>query len=67
MEYKLIQCRDKDLIKFNSEVNSYLKEGWTLHGNYRITVVESFNSESYIVNSQLLQKEVNKSALGFSK
>ena len=67
MEYKLIQYRDKDLKKFNSEINSLLKDGWTLHGDYRITTIDPTDSkEGYVINSQLLQKEEEKVPLGFN-
>jgi hypothetical protein len=66
MEYRLVQYKDKDLKKFNEEINKFLKNGWTLHGDYRITVVDPTDSEpGYIINSQLLQKEDDKPKLGF--
>jgi hypothetical protein len=68
MQYKLIQYRDKDLKKFNDEVNKYLKDNWELHGDYRVIVVEGtdITNPGYIINSQLLQKEEDKPALGFN-
>jgi hypothetical protein len=67
MQYKLIQYKDKDLKKFNDEINKLLKDEWTLHGDYRITVIEPTDkAEGYIINSQLLQKEDDKPALGFN-
>jgi hypothetical protein len=67
MQYKLIQHKDKDLKKFNIEINELLEDGWTLHGDYRITTMESSDkTEGYIVNSQLMQKEEDKPTLGFN-
>jgi len=67
MQYKLIQYKDKDLKKFNNEINELLEDGWTLHGDYRITTMEpSDKTEGYVINSQLLQKEEDKPALGFN-
>jgi len=67
MQYKLIQYKDKDLKKFNNEINELLEDGWTLHGDYRITTMEpSDKIEGYVINSQLLQKEEDKPALGFN-
>ena len=68
MQYKLIQHKDKDLKKFNDEVNKYLKDGWELHGDYRVIVIDGtdVNNPGYIINSQLLQKEEDKPKLGFN-
>lgn len=67
MEYKLIQYRDKDLKKFNDEINKYLKAGWELHGDLRTTVIDGNDREAgYVVNSQQLQKEEDKPKLGFN-
>jgi hypothetical protein len=67
MQFKLIQYRDKDLKKFNDEVNKYLKDGWELHGDYRVIVIDGTEkNEGYIINSQLLQHEGDKPALGFN-
>jgi len=66
MQFKLIQHRDKDLKKFNDEINKHLSDGWELHGDYRIVVIEATEkNEGYIINSQLLQKESDKPKLGF--
>ena len=66
MQYKLVQHKDKDLKKFNDEVNKYLSDGWELHGDYRIVVIEATDkNEGCIVNSQLLQKEEDKPKMGF--
>jgi hypothetical protein len=40
-----------------------LKEGYELHGDYRITPMEE---QGYIINSQLLQKDDDKPTMGFS-
>jgi hypothetical protein len=67
MQFKLIQYRDKDLKKFNDEINKYLKDGWELHGDYRVIVIDpSEKTDGYIINSQLLQKEEDKPKLGFN-
>lgn len=67
MQYKLVQYRDKDLKKFNDEINKLLKDDYTLHGDLRITVIDPTDKEEgYIVNSQLLQKEDSKPSLGFN-
>ena len=66
MKYKLVQYRDKDLTKFNKEINLLLEEGWTLHGDLRITTIDLTDTkEGYIINSQLLQKEDDKAPMGF--
>jgi hypothetical protein len=66
MQFKLIQHKDKDLKKFNDEVNKYLENGWELHGDYRIVVIEATDkNEGFIINSQLLQKESDKPKMGF--
>jgi len=67
MEYKLVQYKNKDLQKFNNEINALLKEGWELHGDLRHTVIDSTKkTEGYIINSQQLQKEEEKPTLGFN-
>jgi hypothetical protein len=67
MEYKLIQYKDKDLKKFNDDINKLLKDGWTLHGDLRIITIEQTNEkDGYVVNSQQLQKEEDKPQLGFN-
>lgn len=66
MEYKLIQYKDKDLKKYNDEINKHLSDGWTLHGDYRITVIDASEYGSgYIVNSQLLERSDEKTHMGF--
>jgi hypothetical protein len=67
MEYRLVQYKDKDLKKFNDEINKLLREGWEIHGDYRTIVVEGTEkTEGYIINSQQLQKEEDKPTLGFN-
>ena len=67
MQYKLVQHKDKDLKKFNDEINKALKDGWTLHGDYRVIVMDGSEKETgYVINSQLLQKDDEKSTLGFN-
>jgi hypothetical protein len=67
MEYKLIQYRDKDLKKFNDEINKYLKAGWELHGDYRVIVIDGNDREAgYVVNSQQLQREDDRVPMGFN-
>jgi hypothetical protein len=67
MEYRLVQYKDRDLKKFNDEINKLLKEGWEIHGDYRTIVVEGTEkTEGYIINSQQLQKEEDKPTLGFN-
>ena len=63
MEYKVIQQKDTLLVKFNHEINTLLKEGWTLHGDLRITVIEK---DGAIVYTQVLQKEEEKKPMGFN-
>lgn len=66
MEYKLIQQKDTNLKKFNDEINRHLADGWTLHGDYRITVIEaSGHGPGYIVNTQLLERDDSKVKMGF--
>jgi hypothetical protein len=66
MEYRLIQHKDTALEKFNKEVNKLLKEGWELHGDYRITVIDpTESSPGFIINSQLLQRDDEKPSMGF--
>ena len=66
MEFKLVQYRDKDIKKFNDEINKLLSEDWTLNGDLRITVVNSEDGPSYIVNSQLLERDIKKTTMGFN-
>jgi len=67
MEYRLVQYKDKDLQKFNNEINTLLKEGWELHGDLRHIVIDpTKKTEGYIINSQQLQKEEEKPTLGFN-
>ena len=67
MEYRLVQYKDKDLKKFNDEINTLLKEGWELHGDLRHTVIDSTDKNGgYVINSQQLQKEEDKPTLGFN-
>ena len=61
MQYKLVQ--NTDVKKFNDEINKLLKEGYTLHGDYRISILEE---KGIIINSQLLQKDSDKPAMGFN-
>jgi len=66
MQYKLVQYKDKDLKKFNDEINKLLKDGYTLHGDLRMVVIDPTDkTEGYLINSQLLQKEEDKPSLGF--
>ena len=66
MEYKLVQYKDKDLKKFNDDINKCLKQGWELHGDYRVIVIDPTETkEGYIINSQLLQKDDDKPTMGF--
>jgi len=66
MRYKLVQYKDKDLKKFNDEINKLLKDGYTLHGDLRMVVIDPTDkTEGYLINSQLLQKEEDKPSLGF--
>lgn len=65
MQYKLVQ--NKDLKKFNEEVNKLLKDNYELHGDYRTIIIESTEkTEGYVINSQLLQKDEEKPTLGFN-
>ena len=67
MQYKLVQHKDKDLKKFNDEINKALKDGWTLHEDYRVIVMDGTEKETgYIINSQLLQKDDERPTMGFN-
>ena len=67
MQYKLVQHKDKDLKKFNNEINDLLQDGWELHGDYRVIVIDASDKEpGYIINSQLLQKDDDKPSMGFN-
>ena len=63
MQYKLIQQKDLNLVKFNEDINYLLKEGWKLEGDYRITQMET--QPPFLIYTQLLTKEDDKPSMGF--